>query len=379
MAEPAGNRKLRVALVVGGLPFGGVETSFLLVARRLRELGHEPVIINVSGTGEYESVYREHGFDPIHAGESKKVLKTSRLDTALRLRKLLRSLKPDIVHTAHFSANYHVRIGAVGLGIPVIMHCRNIKRMRSFRRFADKVLSHATTKYLAVSKAVAEVVQQDHNVAGRPVEVLYNAISQEKMSVEAADLTEFPELKGRGPLVVTCSRLVRQKNLDLILRAFADVRSTLPQLRMLILGDGPERSELEKLAGKLGVAESICFAGFRKDVPEILHAAADRGAVFAMVSDYEGFSNALTEAMYCGMPAVISEHVPNLEVTGESALVVPVDRETIASALLKVLSDQQAYQRMSAAARTVAAGLTINAYVDRLVGVYEETLGADAG
>lgn len=377
MGKPATERRLKVALVIGGLPYGGVETSFLLVARRLRELGHEPVIINVSGTGEYESVYREYGFDPIHAGESKKVLKTSRLDTALRLRRILRDLNPDIIHTAHFSANYHVRIGAVGLGIPVIMHCRNIKRMKSFRRFADKVLSRVTTKYLAVSKAVAEVVQQDHNVAGRPVQVLYNAISSEKMNVEPADLSEFPQLEGQGPLVVVCSRLVKQKNVDVIIRAFVRALDAVPDMRMLVMGDGSERDALTALAVGEGVADKVAFAGFRQDAPALLRAAVARKAVFAMVSDYEGFSNALTEAMYCGIPAVISEHVPNREVTGDAARVVPIDEASVAESIETILTDATLYDRMSTEAVSVAKQLTIEPHVDDLVAVYRELLDED--
>jgi UDP-N-acetylglucosamine:LPS N-acetylglucosamine transferase len=103
------------------------------------------VIVNLSGTGVMEEEYRAAGFAPLHVGNGVASLKTSCLGTTLKLRRLMQEIRPDLIHTSHFSANYHGRLAAIGLGIPVVVHCHNIKRERkASRRLADSLLSFVT-------------------------------------------------------------------------------------------------------------------------------------------------------------------------------------------------------------------------------------------
>ena len=361
---------MHVAFVVGGLPFGGVESLTLLTAKELIKRGHRPTIINISGTGEYEKAYLEAGIRPLHVGESKKVLKTTSLRTPLKLRRMFRELKADLIHTSHFSADYHVRLANFGTDTPIITHCRNIKREKKIsRRLANKLLSFRTTRYLAVSNAVGEIIQRDHNLAGRPISTLYNVISTSKMDVPSVDLTELG-VRQQGEIIVCCSRIVKQKNLDVVIRAMPRVLERLPDAQLLILGDGPEREALELLADSLGVGDSTIFTGFRLDVPNILQALSNRVSVFAMPSDYEGFSNSLTEAMYCALPSVISEFVPNKEITAESASVVAISFEALAEEFVSILGNSERYHLMSKSAQEIASELTIERYVDQLLEIY---------
>lgn len=108
-------------------------------------------------------------------------MKTHRLGTVLALRRLLRRERPDIVHTLHFSGDYFGRLAALGL---VFLHhapAQHSARKVS-RRLINKLLSFATDRYLSVSGAVAETVARDHNLAGRPSDVLYNALDPAKLA-----------------------------------------------------------------------------------------------------------------------------------------------------------------------------------------------------
>ncbi|GAB6175713.1 glycosyltransferase [Desulfobaculum senezii] len=368
-AASTGAHCLKILFVVGGLPFGGVETMTLLTAKELRKRGHQPVIVNISGTGEYHQAYVDAGFPPETLGSNKKVLKTTSVSTVRKMRQLIRRIQPDIIHTAHFSANYHTRLAAIALGIPVVTHIRNIKHERPSRRLADKLLSFATDKYIAVSGMVADLIEKEHNVAKRPVDVIYNAISEDKMDVAPLDVTEIGVTPG-VPLIVCCSRLVSQKNLDLVVAALGQVRESLPETELLILGDGPERTRLESLADERGLREAVTFTGFRRDVPQILQGVSQQQSIFAMPSDYEGFSNSLTEAMYCGLPGIISNYVPNKEVTEGATVLVRRDSEDIARNMLAILGSEEAYSRMREKAKRIARSLTVEKHVDTLLVVY---------
>jgi glycosyltransferase involved in cell wall biosynthesis len=221
---------------------------------------------------------------------------------------------------------------------------------------------------------VADLIEKEHNVAKRPVDVIYNAISEDKMDVAPLDVTEIGVTPG-VPLIVCCSRLVSQKNLDLVVAALGQVRESLHETELLILGDGPERTHLESLADERGLREAVTFTGFRRDVPQILQGVSQQQSIFAMPSDYEGFSNSLTEAMYCGLPGIISNYVPNKEVTEGATVLVRRDSEDIARNMLAIWGSEEAYSRMREKAKRIARSLTVEKHVDTLLGSYRSVMG----
>ena len=111
----------KIAFVIGGLPFGGVENWLFDIALRMKRGGaHACRIFNVSGTGVKMSEFEVAGIDVVCIGNSNAAASTHRLDTALRLRRELKRYDPDIIHPLHFRGDYFERIAAIGLGVPVI-------------------------------------------------------------------------------------------------------------------------------------------------------------------------------------------------------------------------------------------------------------------
>ncbi|WP_035068820.1 glycosyltransferase [Nitratidesulfovibrio termitidis] len=367
---------MKIAYLVGGLPFGGIEKWLFDLAQAYRANGLvTPRVFNLSGTGQMLPEYRAAGIDVHCVGSHIRTIASHRLDTSLRLRAMLREFSPDIIHTVHFSANHLGRIAALGLGIPVITHLRNTKHeKRLHRRLSDKLLSYSTTLYLAVSKAVADVVATDHNLAGRPVKVLYNAIDASRFNVPPLDLHTAFGLG--GPVVVAVGRYVRQKNFDLLIRAIRMVRDAGVPATLALVGEGGERSRLEALRDELGLHDHVALTGFRPDVAAF-YKAAD---VFAMPSQFEGFLIAQLEAMYCGLPCVVSRHVPMLELAGEASLVCETEPADIADKLLAILRDAPLRQRLSDAARRLSAPHTMDRYAVALHGIYADLIsGHPAG
>ncbi len=364
---------MKIAYIVGGLPFGGIERWLYDLLLEYRRNGLvEGRVFNLSGTGDLMPQYLEAGLPVECVAGGLRAIVSYRLDTSLKLRALLKGYAPDLVHTVHFTGNHHGRIAALGLGIPVITHLRNTKRERGWnRRFSDKALSYATTLYLAVSKAVAEVVESDHNAARRPVRVLYNAFSPSRMDGEPLDMGAVYGLK--GAVIVSVCRYVPQKNLDLLVRALRILRDGGKDVSLVLVGEGPERERLEALTRELGLGGHVVLAGFQRDVAPF-YKAAD---IFAMPSDFEGFLIAMLEAMHCGLPSVVSRHVPLLEIASDAALVCRRDPADIAEKLGRILDDPALARSLSGAAKSIAERHTMRSYAAELFSIYQDVVNAE--
>jgi glycosyltransferase involved in cell wall biosynthesis len=140
------------------------------------------------------------------------------------------------------------------------------------------------------------------------------------------------------------------KNQAMMLRALSGVLARYPQARLRIIGDGPERSGLEALAGELRISGSVEFLGFRKDVGALL-AESD---VFLMSSHYEGISIAVLEAMCAGLPVLATRvgGIPEMVEDGRTGVLVPDgDVEAMAQAMGKLLDSSHDRQRLGAAGK----------------------------
>lgn len=144
-----------------------------------------------------------------------------------------------------------------------------------------------------------------------------------------------------APTVVSAGRLVAWKGIDYLLRAFREVLAALPQARLHIYGDGPERTVLESLAGELGFPDgAVTFMGAVSD--EVLQVRLTKADVFVLPSAYEGLSHVLLEALAAGCPVIATNIEATREVIREmqEGLLVPYgSSDALAAALQRILTD----------------------------------------
>ncbi len=156
------------------------------------------------------------------------------------------------------------------------------------------------------------------------------------------------ELVGRAPLVLALGRLEPYKRLDLLLRAWPRVVTDVPRARLAIVGRGQEEERLKALAARLGIAETVTFAGFVSEAEKV--GWLQRAALLVQCSVREGWGLTVTEAYACGTPVVATD-VPGLTDSvqdGVTGLLVRHARpKPLAAAILKLLADPEARQRMS--------------------------------
>jgi len=359
---------MKIVYVLGGLPFGGIRNLLFDFTQELSNRGDVAYIFNLSGTGIKYNETTYPMLNIINVSSSLKAIKTYRIDTVLRLRKLIKKYNPDIVHTMEFSGDYFGRLALMGLKIPIITHIHNIKKEKKIHRsIANKILSYKTDLFLSVSTAVRNHVDSVHNIAKRKNIVLYNAIDEKRFNGIKH------EKKGVLTRIVGIGRLVKQKNFDLLIKAFKKVKEEFPAISLSIIGEGRERENLEKLINELNLTKDVSLPGYSDNIPAIL-ACSD---LFVMPSESEGFGNAYLEAMCMAIPGIISEFVPLKEIASECSLVCKTDTDNIADKMKKLLTDNKLYEQFSIKAKEIAADHTIGKYADDLVKIYNSLIARD--
>jgi glycosyltransferase involved in cell wall biosynthesis len=243
-------------------------------------------------------------------------------------------------------------------------------RVEGLRRVQRLVAGHAA-RVIVPSRFLRDVVH-GWGVPVERIQVVYNSAPEPAPAdVRAAGLGRGDRrvVDGRT-VVVTAGRLLPHKRFDQVIRAVAAVRPERPDVHLVVAGAGPCDGELRALARDLGVADAVTFAGRlpRAELALQLEAAD----VFVLLSDYEGFSHVLLEAMRAGLPVVASDVGGNPELVqdGVSGRLVHVDRpEEVRAALAEICRDAVLRRRLADGARAKAAELTWDVTVERTLGV----------
>jgi glycosyltransferase involved in cell wall biosynthesis len=156
---------------------------------------------------------------------------------------------------------------------------------------------------VAVSQGVGDDLAQFVDLNGKPIHVIYNPVVRPELHDLARLPLDHPWFRpGEPPVVLGVGRLNPQKDFGTLIRAFAKVVRTR-EARLLILGEGAQRDELEALVKELNLQQQISLPGFANDV----YAYMSRASLFVLSSKWEGLPGVLIEAMCCGAPVVSTD------------------------------------------------------------------------
>lgn len=215
-----------------------------------------------------------------------------------------------------------------------------------------------------VTKGVARDLEDVASLPKGSVHALYNPVLIESTSPNVGDRPDDPWFQDGGPpVILSAGRLARVKDFPTLIRGFKRLRDQRP-VRLLILGKGPEKRALERLADQLGVRKDVRFAGWVPDVQRYMRHAA----LFALSSTREGFCNVLLEALACGCPVVTTDCPGGpAEILGNGRLadLVPVGDD---SALAAAMGDTLDRDHDPEALRRHAAGFGVEQAVDGYLG-----------
>jgi glycosyltransferase involved in cell wall biosynthesis len=218
---------------------------------------------------------------------------------------------------------------------------------------------------IAVSTGVAENLRLMRTGPDDRIAVVPNGVALERIDEKAAQPVDHPWLQGSGgPVLLAIGRLVAKKDYPTLLEALRLVRLACP-VRLIILGEGPERGRLEALASRFGVGESLSMPGFRRN-PFAYLARAD---LYVLSSISEGMPSSLIEALACGCPAVSTDcpSGPSEILGGGYGALVPVgDPRALAAAILDALRQPRDEERLRARAAEFSIEACVARYVDVL-------------
>ncbi len=272
------------------------------------------------------------------------------------LYRLMKDRGVHVLRTHKYRSNFYGRVAAFLAGVPVVIASEhNIyqnKEMRVTRRVVNKALSLVCDRIVAVSEPIRKDIVRYDRVAPSKVIVIRNGVDTAKFKADVSysDIRKEFGIGRNEFLIGFVGRLVSNKSLPNLMRAFSALRAKALPVTLLIVGEGSMMEELKSMARQDRVTDSVIFTGIRRDIPDILSALD----VFVLPSLNEGLPNALLEAMAMGKAVVASEvaGVPEVVESGVTGLLVPMeDHGAIEKALNRLFQDRGFATRLGRAAR----------------------------
>ncbi len=336
----------RLTLVIPSLGCGGAERVMTVMANYWAARGWPVTLFtfdNASAAPFYELDTRVRHFPLGLASNSRSALSGLRnnLERVLFLRQAIKSSRPDAVISFLDTTNVVTLLATRGLNIPVIVSERIDPARHRLGRAWDRLRNWTypmADLVVAQSNAALNYFSPKIQVRASIIPNPVSPQSEERFATKK---------KMANPSLIAVGRLDRQKGFDLLIEAFAQIKDRHNEWTLTIFGEGPERPELESLRGRLALEGRVFLPGSVKNLHDILV----RANLFVMSSRYEGFPNALCEAMAHGL-AVISTNCPSgpreIIRDGVDGLLVASDNAVaLASAMDRLMSSEVERARLA--------------------------------
>jgi len=363
---------IKILQLLATMPVGGAEVMVADIATGLEPGEFEVITACLGEPGPMGAELSRQGKLVLSLGLNLKRTGTFRL--VRRVRELLQEIRPDILHTHLYHANLYGRMAALGLGLPgVVATVHNIyTRVKLHRCLANNLLARCGDYVLVFSPQVREDVRRYDRVPAARLRMLTPGVRLEEPNSGESKEEARRSLGISGFCLGNVARLEEQKGHDDLLQALAQVRGEIPDLTVLLAGEGTRQGHLQALTRELGLHDVVRFLGTRRDVPRILRALD----VFVMPSRWEGIPLTLLEAMGYGL-AVISTRVgraPEIVRDGENGRLAPVaEPKALAGAILELYREPQKREQWGEEARrTVREKYTLAHFLDQFATIYLE-------
>jgi len=362
--------KIKVMYVVHSMGVGGVERLVFQMARGLNRYDIEPVICCLDFEGPWGQELKRDGYKVFSLGRKPGV----DLATAGKIKALWKKEQADILHPHQYSPYFYTVTSALFTKRPKIIfteHGRFFPDRARFKRVAfNQIARNYTDEVVAVCEYSKEALVKFEGFAEDRVKVIYNGIQIEKFfgGFDIVAKRASLGLSQDDKVVGAIGRICPEKNYQMLIKAFAEVKKNEKRSKLVIVGDGESRDELALLARSMNLAADVLFLGERQDASELIRVFD----VFAMSSDSEGASLVLLEAMASSIPAVVTRAGGNPELVLDDQTGILVDRndhKQFSRAILNILGNPRLQKSMQESGRRQIAdkflfGDMLNKYVE---------------
>lgn len=351
----------KLVFVIGQLSNGGAERVVSVLANSLSNKYIVTIITLIDSRIEYQ-------IDPqikvIHI-ESKTNNKICRvINRFAGLRKKISEINPDIIISFTTEINIYSIFSVIGKRVPLIISERNDPYNDPPSTFTRKIRNMVYRWASGYVFQTEDAKNYFSKLIKGPQVVIPNPIC-----------TNLPDARkcDKSHKIVTVSRLYEQKNIPMLLNAFKEVYKKYPYYQLEIYGEGPLRSELEKLSRDLGIKDNVSFMGFCKDVHEHIKNAE----VFVLTSNYEGMSNAMLEALAMGLPTICTDcpigGARTIIVNHKNGVLIPVNNtDMLVSELIALISDIGKRESLSNFGFNLRDQLSVESITKKWIDVIEQ-------
>tara|TARA_B100001123_G_scaffold219596_1_gene247804 strand:+ start:3210 stop:4382 length:1173 start_codon:yes stop_codon:yes gene_type:complete len=369
MTKLKSGKKIKVLHLITSLEVGGAQRGLLLGLPKFNSERYEHIICSMMSRVQMKHQFQEAGIEVTSLGLEKK----TDIAVVLRLRSLIRELRPDILHTYLLHSNVIGRIVGRLLGVPIIISSeRTIGQANSLGRFATKLTNPLTDVVEVNSHTGSKFINKELGVPLDKIEVVLSGLEVKdySLSTKRFAIRSSLGITDRQHLVLYVGRLRRVKGLDQGLCSFALALNDHPAAHLAIAGEGEQLKSLEALVTKLNISDNVTFLGIRDDLPDIFSACDS----LLMPSRNEGLPRVAIEAMAAGKPVIATDVGGTSEVVnhGETGILVdPGDIEKMGLLLSKLIGNVALQNRLGRAGqKRVIQHYSIENYVSRLDSLY---------
>lgn len=342
---------------------GGAELQIFLLSKFLNKEKFEPILAcsNYSSLDKWCENFQKENFRIIRMNVKHKHDPRH----YFQLRKILREEKINILHLHIWNpASCRYAFGAAkSLKIPVITTEHDPFKLSALKDFFKRKALHEVKKIITVSKNNAKILKEIYPEYRDKIAVIHNGIDitwwqSQLLRFTEEDRREIKEekfLARENTLIITSiAELHERKGLKYLIEAVGELVAKYPNIKLVIIGEGSERNNLENLIGKLKLENHVVLLGRQKEIPKLLKSSD----IFVLPSRREAFGLVNAEAMITGLPIVASNvgGISEIVEDDESGILVePENSRELAKALRKLISSESLRENMAKVGQKIVA------------------------
>ena len=351
---------MKIAFIYDAVyPFitGGAEKRVYEMARRLVKRGHE---VHWYGIGwwwpengqkdiEIEGIHLHGVCKPMDLYNDERRSIDEAVYFAVRLLPKLGREKFDVIDCQGFPffSCFTAKINSLFSGSPLVITLHEVwndywyeylGKAGFFGKLVEKLMINLTGRIITVSKktkADLKAMKSSEKSVVIPNGIDFNYISKISPSDKKSD-------------IIFAGRLIKEKNVEILIRAIPDVKEKIPDIKCCIIGDGPERAKLDKLVQELDIQNNVEFKGFMKDYSSLI-SYMKSSEVFVLPSTREGFGIVVIEANACGLPVVVVDSKMNaasdLIINNKNGIISDFSKEDIAENIINMMDKKEKMQK----------------------------------
>lgn len=329
--------KINVVFFVTGLGMGGAEKQVCLLADRFAESGHSVTVISLTG----DSIVKPNNPKvKLIELQMKKTL-LGFLKAYLNIKKTLKEIRPDVVHSHMFHANIMARLTRIFTKINrLICTAHNTNEGGKLRMSLYRWTNFLSDLNTNVSNEAVQSFVAKKAFKSNQMQVLYNGIDTNAFVKTQNNLSNFSELVASSDAsnsfnFIAVGRLMEQKDYPNLLQAVVALKERSGSFCVWIVGEGELESSLKRQVSELGIDSQVRFLGRRNDVVDLMSNAD----AYVLSSAWEGFPLVIIEAMACSMPIVATDCGGVREALDDCvALVPPRESQLLAQAMEQMIN-----------------------------------------